>query len=123
ATAAAVAPLVFDAGSAQAAGTVVVPKFKDVSVQAGVEVQEPDATCGAWVTGAAWGDVNGDGWPDLYVARLDQPTQLFLNNRHGGFFGDVAAKYGVQTTGATGVVFADSDNVGRPDFHVVTEGA
>jgi len=102
--------------------TPVTPKFKDVSAKAGVAVQEPDATCGAWVTGAAWGDVNGDGWPDLFVARLDQPTELFINNRHGGFSKDVAAQYGVQTTGATGAVFADYDNDGRPDLYVVREG-
>jgi hypothetical protein len=119
---AAAALLVLGTGSARAAGTIVVPKFKNVSTKAGVAVQEPDATCGAWVTGAAWGDVNADGWPDLYVARLDQPTELFLNNRHGGFSGDVAAKYSVQTTGATGVVFADYDNDGRPDLYVVREG-
>ena len=119
---AAAALLVLGVGSARAAGAIVVPKFKNVSTKAGVAVQEPDATCGAWVTGAAWGDVNADGWPDLYVARLDQPTELFLNNRHGGFSGDVAAKYGVQSTGATGVVFADYDNDGRPDLYVVREG-
>ena len=28
----------------------------------------------------AWGDVNGDGYPDLAVGNSGQPDQLYLNN-------------------------------------------
>ena len=81
----------------------------------------PDASCGDFVTGAAWGDVNGDGWPDLFVARLSQPSQLFVNDGHGHFT-DEAAQYGVQVTGATAAVFADLTGDGRDDLYVVRTG-
>ena len=34
--------------------------------------------------GAAWGDVNGDGWLDLYVCNEGQ-DELFLNDGTGAF--------------------------------------
>ena len=100
---------------------LVVPKFQDVTEQAGVTTTVPDASCGDFVTGAAWGDVNGDGWLDLYVARIGQPTQLFVNDKHG-HFADQAAQYGVQVTGATAAVFADLTGDGKDDLYVVRTG-
>jgi hypothetical protein len=32
-----------------------------------------------FVKGSAWGDYDNDGWPDLYVSRIDQPNRLFRN--------------------------------------------
>ena len=37
----------------------------------------------AW--GAAAGDLNNDGWPDLYIMSIDAKDQLYLNNQKGGF--------------------------------------
>lgn len=46
--------------------------FTEVSAATGVMVD-------AFVKGAAWGDVNGDGRPDLYVSTLYGPNRLFVN--------------------------------------------
>ena len=32
-----------------------------------------------WATGASWGDINNDGWLDLYVCGFDCPNRLYLN--------------------------------------------
>ncbi|MCA9071456.1 MAG: FG-GAP repeat protein, partial [Planctomycetaceae bacterium] len=40
--------------------------FRDVGVEAGLL----PAAKGIMGHGAGWGDVNGDGWPDLYVATF-----------------------------------------------------
>ncbi len=72
--------------------------------------------------GAGWGDINGDGWPDLYVAtfhyRDTQPNLLFLN--HKGRF-ELADQKAVRiSTRATGVMLADLDNDGDSDLYVAS---
>ena len=67
------------------APTVALPVFSDVSQQAGVSTSIPPATCGQFTNGAAWGDVDGDGDPDLLVTRLGDPLQLFINDGKGHF--------------------------------------
>lgn len=71
--------------------------------------------------GAAWGDVDNDGWPDLYVGAFGgkssppKTNQLFLN--HDGKFtrDDQAA---LRITGrANGGVFVDLDNDGDLDLY------
>ncbi|MBL9135774.1 MAG: VCBS repeat-containing protein, partial [Verrucomicrobiales bacterium] len=36
-------------------------------------------------SGVAVGDIDGDGWPDLYFCRLQGPNRLFLNRRNWRF--------------------------------------
>lgn len=53
----------------------------------------------AYVKGADWGDVNGDGWPDLYVSVLGGPNRLFVHPGEaladGATFTERAAAAGV----------------------------
>ena len=46
--------------------------FTDVAAEAGVDVSY-------FVKGAAWGDVDHNGYPDLYVSCLGEPNPLFMN--------------------------------------------
>jgi len=66
--------------------------------------------------GVAIGDVNGDGWPDIYVSNDGMPNDvLYLNNRDGTFT-NVAAKSLKHTSQAgMGVDIADFNNDGHED--------
>src|SRR5262245_30153907 len=62
--------------------------------------------------GAAWGDVDGDGWIDLYVATFhtdDSKANMLFRNVKGKFQLDDQKALRISTR-ATGVVFADLDN-------------
>lgn len=70
-------------------------------------------------SGVALGDVDGDGWTDIYLARLNGPNKLYKNK--GGFrFVDITDSAGVAHEGyySTGVVFADIDGDGDPELLV-----
>ncbi len=90
--------------------------FRDVAASTGLT----DETNGLQGHGAAWGDVDGDGWADLYIAtfhyRGTKRNALFRNS-HGRFEIDPRSTVRISTRG-TGVVFADLDNDGDLDLYV-----
>ncbi len=74
-------------------------------------------------SGVAVGDVNGDGWPDLFVTQLGGPNHLYLNQ--GDFrFDDVpnAGGAAMPNQEATGTALADLDGDGDLDLIVTTLG-
>ncbi|MFZ3341488.1 MAG: FG-GAP-like repeat-containing protein [Terriglobales bacterium] len=61
----------------------------------------------------AWNDINGDGWPDLYVVNDFGRNNLYRNNGNGTFT-DVAAEAGVEDIGAgMSVCWFDDEMVGE----------
>ncbi|MFB6097624.1 MAG: FG-GAP-like repeat-containing protein [Salinibacter sp.] len=46
--------------------------FREVSDSVGLDLN-------AYVKAVTWGDINGDGWPDLYASVFDGPNKLYVN--------------------------------------------
>lgn len=84
--------------------------FANVTDKAGVGNER-------WGFGVAVGDIDNDGWPDLYVSNFGQ-NRLYRNN-HDGTFADIAVKAGVTAGGwSTGVTMGDYDSDGNLDIFV-----
>jgi hypothetical protein len=85
--------------------------FADLAERAGV-------TNGGFGKGAAWGDYDGDGWPDLYVSNMNGANRLYRNNGDGTFT-DVAPALGViDPRDSFSCWFWDYDNDGLLDLFV-----
>jgi enediyne biosynthesis protein E4 len=85
-------------------------KFTEITDRAGV-------ANGRWGFGVAAGDMDNDGWTDLYVTNYGT-NRLYRNNRDGTFT-DVAERMGVSAGGwSTGASFGDYDGDGRLDLFV-----
>lgn len=90
-------------------------RFQDVAEQSGLK----PILSGIRAHGAAWGDVNGDGWPDLFVGTFHtsgKPGQLLLNHK-GRFTLDPQDQVRVSAC-VSGALFVDLDNSGRLDLYV-----
>ncbi len=84
--------------------------FTDVTEKAGVGG-------GGYGMGAAVGDYNGDGFPDLYVTQYGR--SILYRNNGDGTFTDVTEQAGVAAPGwASSAVWFDYDNDGRLDLFV-----
>ncbi len=70
-------------------------------------------------SGLAAGDIDGDGWVDLYFAGMDGPNRLY-RNLGGWKFEEIAATAGVSAPErfSTGTAFADVDGDGDLDLFV-----
>jgi hypothetical protein len=85
-------------------------KFTEITDRAGVANER-------WGFGVAAGDVDNDGWTDLYVTNYGT-NRLYRNNRDGTFT-DVAERLGVAAGGwSTGASFGDYDRDGDLDLFV-----
>jgi hypothetical protein len=91
--------------------------FTDVSKVAGITNRAGKGL------GLAIGDIDNDGWPDLYVANDGVRNFLYHNQRNGAFT-DIAYGAGVGFDGdgrpqaGMGTEIADYDGDGRPDIFV-----
>jgi enediyne biosynthesis protein E4 len=91
-------------------------RFRDAGEEAGIF----PAVAGIRGHGAGWGDLNGDGWADLFVgtfaAKESKPCTLLRNSKGVFHLDDQDAP---RVSGrVTGVVFADLDNDGDLDLYI-----
>jgi len=85
-------------------------KFEDVTAKAGVANER-------WGMAVTVGDVNNDGFPDIFVSNYGT-ARLYKNNGNGTFT-DIAENVGLDIGGwNTGATFGDYDRDGRLDLFV-----
>jgi hypothetical protein len=86
-------------------------RFTDVTEEAGLPA-------GGYGIGVSVGDINNDGWPDLYLSNFG--SNRLLINRGDGRFEDMTEKAGVDDPGwSSTAVFFDYDRDGWQDIYVV----
>jgi enediyne biosynthesis protein E4 len=114
-------------------------QFKDVTEQAGIHFQHFHGVRSTQLpedmgSGAAWGDYDNDGYPDLYVVDVagpltDSPEQIahspggnrLYHNNGDGTFTDVTEKAGVGFKGiGMAAAWGDYDNDGLEDLVVTS---
>jgi hypothetical protein len=86
-------------------------RFKDVTAEVGLG----DA---GWSGDASFADLNGDGFPDLYVLNMQGSNHYFENDGGRRFVDKTAQMFPRTSWGAMGIKFFDYDNDGRPDLFV-----
>ena len=96
--------------------------FEEVASKAGVDNSEKRRGMGV-----VWGDYDGDGWPDLFVAN-DMDANYLFHNRHDGTFEDLGMITGVAVDpsglelGNMAGDFGDFDRDGKLDLTVTRFG-
>ena len=71
-----------------------------------------------WGLAVQSADLDGDGWPDLYIAN-DFGNNTYFHNNGDGTFRNIAGKAGVRDPGfGMGVAVDDYDGDGRLDFYI-----
>jgi hypothetical protein len=113
-------------GGDSAEGGHASVRFVEVTSAAGLESMQ------TYGFAALAGDVDGDGWPDGYVASDARPNPLWINQRNGAFRDEAAQRGGDMNRGegrpqgSMGAVLADIDGDLDLDFvisNLASEGA
>ena len=87
-------------------------KFTEVTQQAGIH-----GTLISFGMGVSVGDINGDGYPDVYVANDSyERDYLYINQKNGTFKDVLEDKMGHTSFSSMGADIADINNDGYPDI-------
>jgi enediyne biosynthesis protein E4 len=87
--------------------------FTDVTIQAGI-------VCEGFGLGLAVGDVNKDGYPDIYVSNDYMSNDLlYINQGNGTFRNEIRNYLSYQTKSSMGNDMADVNNDGFPDIYTL----
>jgi hypothetical protein len=90
------------------------PRFVEVTEEAGLVTDAIGFGLSATV-----GDVNGDGWPDVYVANdFNVEDRLYINQGDGTFDQEIHDWIDHTSRSSMGADIADVNNDGRPDIFV-----
>lgn len=73
--------------------------------------------------GTAWGDYDGDGYVDLFVANYQTPNLLFHNNGAGSFTKVTVGEIVTDRARSYSATWGDYDNDGDPDLFVANVGS
>ncbi len=86
--------------------------FKDVTAEAGISSSSLSYGLGAGIS-----DINGDGWPDIYISNdYTVPDFLYINNHNGTFTNQLSSGLGHTSQFSMGNNVADINNDGLPDI-------
>jgi len=89
-------------------------KFTDVSAEAGIY-----GSAIGFGLGVSIGDVNRDGWPDIFVSNdFFERDYLYINQGDGTFKEDIINQMGELSMGSMGADIADINNDGYPEVFV-----
>lgn len=84
--------------------------FTDVTVAAGIVIE-------GYGLGLGVGDINQDGWPDIYVGNdYVSNDLLYINNKDGTFTNEIASRLKHQSLFSMGIDIADINNDMSPDI-------
>jgi hypothetical protein len=86
-------------------------QFKDVTASVGLRPN-------GWAGDASVADLNGDGWPDVFVLNMQGHGHYFENQGGHAFVDKTAEVFPRTPWGAMGIKFFDFDNDGRPDLFI-----
>ncbi|MEO1049032.1 MAG: VCBS repeat-containing protein [Bacteroidota bacterium] len=89
-------------------------RFVDVSAEAGIY-----GSAIGFGLGVTVGDINKDGWQDIFVANdFFERDYLYINNQNGTFSEQLELQMPEISMGSMGADMADIDNDGYPDLYV-----
>ena len=88
--------------------------FTDISAEAGIY-----GSVIGFGLGVTVGDVNGDGWQDIYVSNdFFERDYLYINNKNGTFTESLESQMHSISNASMGADMADINNDGHPDIFV-----
>ncbi len=97
------------------AGAATAIEFEDVTTVAGISGKSRSY-------GACWGDVNGDGWLDLYAGNHSDAHSLYVNQQDGSFAEVHDTVMPFDKRDAHGCAWVDFDRDGDQDMVLLSGG-